>query len=111
MTKTMEALEKFAQALPPTTPPQGPSLLRAADTSRAPVPPQTDHAAVTVPLVNDAGEDPDPLLSRQAAFDWSGLLRAAAPHDPVPPAECGDARLAADSGQSRALQSTARSGA
>src|SRR5438128_8491750 len=95
MTKTMEALEKFAQALPPTLP-QGPGLLRAADASLGSSGPQSRDAAVTSPPVDRAEEDPDSLLSGQAAFGWSELLRTTAPHDPVSPAEGSGARLASD---------------
>jgi hypothetical protein len=115
MTKTMEALDKFAQALPPPpaprapAPPPGPYFLR--DPDPAPFRPQSHAGAATSAPVSDAGETPDALLSRQAGFSWGDLLRTAAPEAPAPSAEGGDVGPAAVLGQSCALPSTARTGA
>src|SRR5437773_1168439 len=107
MTKTMEALEKFAQALPPPparVPPEergrvmGPSFRRGADSPVAQVTPLSSDAGPTPPWMNGAGEDPELLLSRRIASGGNEPLRVTAPHDLTPSDErCGGGRPSAGS--------------
>jgi hypothetical protein len=98
MTKTMEALDKFAQALPATPAPQDRSSLRAAEVPAAEVTPPSDRPAFTTARAEGAGEKPGPL-------------RVDVLPDLAPPAASCDARSQADSGQGFSLPFAFRAGA
>src|SRR5438094_10342368 len=109
MTKTMEALEKFAQALPPTLPAQPcGDLPRAEDTLTAQVQSPTNQATFAPFRVNGTGPDPGPLSARRDTAGHGDLPHAAGPLSGVPRADCGGALPAGGPGQPCALHSEAR---
>jgi hypothetical protein len=115
MTKTLEALEKFAQALPPTPAAVGqqcPVPLPASETPLAEVPAQRNYAAVAAPPAHGPGREPDPrVASRDAAVGAEGR-RAQAWEYPAPQAAgCSGALQAASGSQPFTAPSVARAAA